>query len=99
MNLPKLEELNSEKFLNDAFDEHFHNQLEKGTLLRRNVYMWLFIAGFICILITALTDQMILSILSLFLATVSLVVMSKYDTQLFFLKNLKLREEKNSQEA
>ena len=33
-----------------------------------------------------------MSILSLFLATLSLVVMTKYDTRLFFLRIIKLRE-------
>ena len=96
MKLPKLEELNSDKFLNEAFDAEFHDQLETGVLLRRNVYLWLFIAGFICVFITALSDQMLLSILSLFLCTLSLVVMTKYDTQLFFLNILRLRNEKEA---
>ena len=75
------------------FKPEFHSKWIKDTLLRRNIYLWLFLTGIACIFITAFTGQMLMSILSLFLATVSLVVMTKYDTQLFFLRGLKLRDE------
>jgi hypothetical protein len=98
MKLPRLEEMNSERFLNEAFDKNHHNKWESDARARRNVYLWLFITGFVCIFFTAFTDQMTLCILSLFLSTISLVVMTKYDTQLFFLKILKLREEQKDTE-
>ncbi|VGO17844.1 hypothetical protein PDESU_06446 [Pontiella desulfatans] len=98
MKLPRLEDLNSERFLNEAFDAEFHDKWERDAKMRRNIYLWLFLTGFACIFITAFTNQMTLCILSLFLATVSLVVMTKYDTQLFFLRILKLREEKRAEE-
>ncbi|VGO21690.1 hypothetical protein [Pontiella sulfatireligans] len=93
MKMPKLEELNSARFLNEAFEPDFHDALMRGSRIRRNVYLALFLIGFGCIFIAALNQRMTLSILSLFLSTVSLVVMSKYDTQLFFLKILRMREE------
>ncbi|MEE9368427.1 MAG: hypothetical protein V3V05_06140 [Pontiella sp.] len=93
MKLPKLEEMNSEQFLDEAFKPEFHNKWLRDALLRRNIYLWFFLTGIACVFITALTNQMLLSILSLFLATVSLVVMTKYDTQLFFLRGLKLSDD------
>lgn len=97
MKLPKVEDLNSKQFLDEAFDPNFHDKWERNARLRRNIYLWLFLTGIACIFITALTDQHMLCILSLFLATISLVVMTKYDTQLFFLRGLKLRhDEENS---
>lgn len=92
MNLPKLEDLNSERFLHEAFDEALREQWIGKARIRRNVYMWLFIVGMLCIFYTAIINRMTLCILSLFLAIISLVVMSKYDTQLRFLSILKLRD-------
>lgn len=92
MKLPRLKELNNDGFLNDAFDAEANVLWERAARLRRNIYLWLFLTGIACIFITAFTHQLYMSILSLFLATLSLVVMTKYDTQLFFLTKLKLRK-------
>jgi len=92
MKLPYMEELNSARFLKEAFDPEFNERWKKAVRRRRNIYLWLFLTGMGCLMITAFTHQIIMSILSLFLATLSLVVMSKYDTQLNFLRKLKLRE-------
>ena len=96
MKRPRLEELNSERFLNEAFDSEHHEKWVRDARLRRNIYLWLFFTGLTCIFITAITHQRTLTILSLFLTTISLVVMTKYDTQLYFLKILQLREEMES---
>ncbi|MDF7801923.1 hypothetical protein P4C99_20775 [Pontiellaceae bacterium B1224] len=98
MNLPKLEDMNSERFLEEAFDETFRAQWVKKARIRRNVYMGLFIVGMLCMFYTAITSWMTLCILSLFLATVSLVVMSKYETQLQFLTVLQLRDARKNSE-
>lgn len=98
MKLPRHEEMNSERFLHEAFEEKQRLLLQKSSLIRRNVYMWLFIVGMICMLYTAIVQRMTLCILSLFLAVVSLVVMSKYDTQLKFLNILQLRDEQKLKE-
>ncbi len=92
MKLPKLEDMNNERFLEEAFNEETNAQWERAALLRRNVYLMLFLTGIACIFITAFTRQLLMSVLSLFLATLSLVVMTKYDTQLFFLRMLKIRD-------
>ena len=97
MKLPRLEELNSEQFLNEAFDAKHHARWERDAQMRRNIYLWLFLTGVACIFITAFTHQILLSVLSLFLSTISLVVMTKYDTQLFFLRILRLREEQEKE--
>ena len=92
MKLPRLEDLNNDRFLEEAFDKKTNAKWERAVLLRRNVYLWFFLTGIACIFITAFTRQLLMSILSLFLATLSLVVMTKYDTQLHFLRMLKPRE-------
>jgi len=94
MKLPKLEDLNNERFLEEAFSPEANEQWIRAVRLRRNVYLWFFLTGIACIFITAFTHQLHMSILSLFLATLSLVVMTKYDTQLFFLCILRKRAEK-----
>lgn len=98
MKLPRLEEMNSARFLNEAFDGEYHESMERAARLRRNIYLWFFLTGIACIFITALTGQTLLCILALFLSTLSLVIMTKYDTQLFFLKILKLRNENMADE-
>ena len=89
----KIEGMNSERFLTEAFDPELHNRRERGVHLRRNIYLGLFWVGMAGTGITALSDRILLSVLSLFLAVISLVVMTKYDTQLFFLRIIKRREE------
>jgi len=91
MKLPRLEDLNNDRFLEEAFDKDDNARWERAALLRRNIYLWLFLTGIACIFITALTRQLLMSFLSLFLALLSLVVMTKYDTQLNFLRLLKHR--------
>lgn len=92
MKLPRMEDLNNDRFLEEAFNKETNTQWERAVLLRRNVYLWLFLTGIACIFITAFTRQLLMSVLSLFLSTLSLVVMTKYDTQLFFLRKLRLRD-------
>jgi uncharacterized membrane protein YjjP (DUF1212 family) len=91
MNLQELTDLNSDRFLNEAFDPEHNARLVQSALLRRNIYMVFFLLGVVCIFITALTEQVLLSFLSVGLATLSLVVITKYDTQVFFLRVIKLR--------
>ena len=97
MKLPKLEDLNNDRFLDEAFNPEANERWIRATRLRRNVYCGFFLTGFACIFITAFTHQPSMSILSLFLATLSLVVMTKYDTQLSFLRILKLREDRQKE--
>ncbi len=92
MNLKGIGDLNNKRFLDEAFNPRFQKKLIRSARLRRNVYLGLFVAGFLCIPIAALLGFLLLTILSLFLATLSLVVMTKYDTQLFFLKIIEKKE-------
>ena len=98
MKLPRLEDLNNARFLDEAFNKENNAKWERAVLLRRNVYLWLFLTGIACIFITAFTRQLLMSLLSLFLATLSLVVMTKYDTQLNFLRMLKPRDSGSDEE-
>lgn len=89
MKIPKIGKHNRETLIEETYDPKRTDALILGTYIRRNIYLGLFVTGFICTLITALMNRMTLCILSLFLATISLVVMTKYDTYHFFLKILK----------
>ncbi len=93
MKWPRLESMNSARFLDEAFDAESHGKLMRGARLRRNIYLALFLTGTVCIFITALSSQTTLCMLSLSLSSLSLVVMTKYDTQLCFLQNLRLRNQ------
>ncbi len=86
MNLKEFGDLNNERFLREAFDAKCQRKLTRAARLRRNVYLALFFIGFFCIFIAGLSGWVLLSVLSLFLTTLSLVVVAKYDTQVFFLK-------------
>ena len=96
MKLPRLEEMNSARFLQEVFEEEHRLHWQKSARIRRNIYLWLFIVSMLCMLYTAITEWTTLCILSLFLAVISLVVMSKYDTQLYFLRILQLRDDQKN---
>lgn len=98
LRIPRLEKIDSERFMNEAFDNEMRIRWTKSAIVRRNVYLWLFAVGMVCMLFTAFIGQTTLCILSLFLSTISLVVMTKYDTQIHFLKVLQVREELKSHE-
>ena len=55
MKLPRLEDLNNERFLEEAFNKNTNAKWERAALLRRNVYLSLFLTGIGCIFITAFT--------------------------------------------
>ena len=99
MTLKEIGDMNNEHFLHEAFDAHCRGRLIGRARLRRNVYLALFIIGIACIFVAGFLGMARLSILSLFLATLSLVIMSKYDTQLFFLKVIREKEASSQQGA
>ncbi|QBG48357.1 hypothetical protein EGM51_13500 [Verrucomicrobia bacterium S94] len=98
MHLPKPGKPDNERFIHEAFDGQMRARWKKGITIRRNVYLGLFIVGMFCMLFTAFTARTTLCILSLALAIISLVVMTKYDTQLHFLKILQMRETQKDKE-
>ncbi len=83
----KLKELgmNSEHFLRKAFDPQIRKKLIRAAYFRRNVYLVLFFIGILCIFVAGFSGWVLLSVLSLFLAMLSLVIVAKYDTQVDFL--------------
>jgi hypothetical protein len=91
--LPKLENINSERFLQNAFDPRYNEQLKRSTRIRRNIYLSLFLTGIACIIITIISGQILQMILSIALVTITLLISSMYDTRLFFLRNLTLRQD------
>jgi len=92
MDLKESGGLNTERFLRKAFDPQCREKLIRASLLRRNIYLTLFLTAFISIFVTALSGAPLLSVLSLGLSSLALVVMTKYDTQLFFLKIISRKE-------
>lgn len=92
MDLKNISELNTDRFLDEAYDSQQREKLIGAARFYRNIYLVLFLVGFICIFITGFSDRLILSVLSLGLSTLSLVVMTKYDTQRFFLKIIAEKE-------
>jgi len=92
MNLKEPGDLNNERFLHEAFDAKLRKKLIHAARLRRNVYLALFFIGFFCVFIAGFSGWALLSCLSLFLAMLSLIVMVKYDTQMFFLKIIEKKE-------
>jgi len=92
MDWKEIGNLNNKRFLHEAFDAKARKKLIRAARLRRNVYMALFFIGFFCIFVAGFSGWVLLSVLSLFLATLSLVVVAKYDTQVFFLKVIEEKE-------
>lgn len=92
MSIPKLKRLNTPCYFEEAFDAENNAKMLKDAALRRNVYRVLFLIGSCCIFITALSNRKGLCILALLLATASLIVIRKYETQLCFLRILKERK-------
>jgi len=88
MSFPRFEHLNSEQYMNKAFDPEFHDQLEKSARIQRNLFLGLFATGCTGIVMAALTHQFSLSILAASLSVISLVVTTKYKTQLLFLRTI-----------
>lgn len=84
--------LNNEHYMRQAFDPLLRKKLVRAARFRRNIYLVLFFVGIICIFIAGFSGWAVLSVLSLFLATLSLVVVTKYDTQVFFLKIIATKE-------
>ena len=76
-----------------AFDPKTRNQLILAARLRRNVYTALFYVGVVCVFVSGFSGWAMLSVLSLFLAILSLVVVSKYNTQLQFLNIIAAKKE------
>ena len=91
--------LNNENYLRQAFDPLLRKKLVRAARFRRNVYLVLFFVGIFCIFIAGFSGWAVLSVLSLFLATLSLVVVTKYDTQVLFLKIIAEKEESGESEA
>lgn len=94
MNWKKKFIINTDRFLREAFDSEFQQKLIRSARLRRNVYLWVFLIGTVSMFIAALTNHAVLSFLLAGLSALSLVIMTKYDTQLFFLRLIKDKKDK-----
>ena len=88
-----LTDLNNKCFLREAFDVQSNKRLAKAARVRKNIYLGLFLSGIACLCITIFINALLLSILSVGLSALSLVLMSRYSTQIYFLKTLRLRKD------
>ena len=91
--------LNNQHYMHKAFDPKLRKKLARAARFRRNVYVVLFFIAIFCIFVAGFSGWATLSCLSLFLATLSLVVVSKYDTQVFFLKIIAEKEKAEEREV
>jgi uncharacterized membrane protein YjjP (DUF1212 family) len=82
----KLENLDSDRNIDDAMHSDNIEKLIRGARLRRNIYLCLFFISFLSILLCALISLPTFAIVALFLTTLSLVIITKYDIHLLFLR-------------
>jgi hypothetical protein len=90
--------LNNKHYLHQAFDPHRRRKLTRTARLRRGIYLTISFIGIGCVFVSGLLDKPTLSCLSLVLSTLSLVVVTKYDTQVFFLEIIDRKEEEEKEE-
>ena len=100
MRIKGLEDLTSDNLIEEALRSENIEKLIRGARIRRNIYLWLFCISFFCILVGALTSLPTFAVVALFLTTLSLVVITKYDVHLVFLRIIhKQQIKKAEQEA
>ncbi len=88
---PNLDGAKGERFLEDAFDGSRHDRLEHNTCLLRNIFLILFIVSIAGILVFSCCKLGFLTLGAIAFAVITLVTTTRYDTRLFFLRNIKLR--------
>lgn len=84
--------LNNDKYLHRAFDSESREKLVQTARFRRTAYLVICFIGVACVAISGFMGLPLLSALSLLLATLSIVVVTKYDTQIFFLTMIEEKE-------
>jgi hypothetical protein len=77
--------LNNKHYLHKAFDPHHRVRLVRTARRRRSIYLVICFIGVACVAVSGVLEQPTLTCLSLLLSTLSIVVVTKYDTQVFFL--------------
>lgn len=85
--------LNNANYLDRAFEPEEREKLIKTARLRRTAYLVICFIGIACVAASGFMGLPTLSCLSLLLATLSLVCVTKYDTQIFFLTVIDQKEQ------
>ncbi|MEI6891625.1 MAG: hypothetical protein V5783_05580 [Pontiella sp.] len=98
MKSPRIKKTNPTRFLHEAFEEKQRICWQKKVRIRRNLCLWLFATAAVSVLYSAISQWVISCILSLFLAAAALILMSKFGTQLQFLKIVQRRDDQKLQE-
>ena len=91
--------LNNKHYLHQAFDPHHREKLVRTARLRRTIYLVICFIGVACVFTAGALKMPTLCCLSLLLSTLSIVVVTKYDTQLFFLKVIETNEQSREEET
>ncbi|MCF7849488.1 MAG: hypothetical protein K9M45_11615 [Kiritimatiellales bacterium] len=86
--------LSSDRLIEKAFHTDNLGKLIQAAQIRRNIYLGLFCISFLSILVCALTNRPHVAIVALFLTTLSLVVVTKYDIHLMFLRIIRNQQAK-----
>jgi uncharacterized membrane protein YjjP (DUF1212 family) len=88
-----------EHFLAEALDPTKQAKLIQRSRLRRNIAILLFMISFVCIFICGFSAKWISTAIPLFLCTLSLVILTKYDTQLVFLRIIQQQQQMEKDEG
>ena len=94
----KHHQLNNKHYLHRAFDPHHRKRMVRTARRRRGVYLVICFIGVGCVVASGALRLPTLCCLSLLLSTLSIVVVTKYDTQLFFLTVIEEREQVREEE-
>ena len=86
MNIKDFGNMDSDQFIDDALHSGHIEQLIRGARIRRNIYLLMFIISFFSIVVCAVISLPTFAVVALFLTTLSLVIITKYDIHLLFLR-------------
>lgn len=99
MNIKGLKYLNGSQTIDKALHAENLEHLTRAAWIRRAVYLAMFFLSFSMIPVCAITEQMSATITSVFLTTISLVIVTKYDIHIQFLRIIKADHIKRDQVA
>ena len=98
MNICDFRKIDSERINTALHDENIEG-LIRSTLIQRNIFLCFFIICFLSILACALLGLSTLTVVALFLTTISLVITTKYNTHLLFLRIIQRQNRKKEEQG
>ena len=91
-------QLNNRHYLHQAFDPHHRRKMVRTARRRRSIYLVICYVGIACLATSCALELPTLCCLSLLLSTLSIVVVTKYDTQVYFLEVIDRQEQSRKEE-